>query len=264
MPSQRPHLVVLFGGRSAEHDVSCTTAAHVLRAADPNRYRITAIGIDRDGQWHLAEDAMRALAAGPDALPGRLVPTGPAAGPQIITATRSTNPDTAAPETTVVLPLLHGPLGEDGTVQGMLELLDVPYVGSGVLASAVSMDKAMAKDVLARHGIAQARWRAVRDDGHSPSLAASLVSELGLPLFVKPANMGSSVGVSKAKTVDEVEAALHLAFGYDEWAVVEEAMPQEAAETDGPCAIPRALHPQVERIQRFHRRKGTRCGMLAG
>jgi len=219
MSPERLHLVVLFGGRSAEHDVSCTTAAHVLRAADPNRYRITAIGIDRNGQWHLAEDAMRALASGPDALPGRLVPDGPPAGAEVIAAT-----STDGAPATVVLPLLHGPLGEDGTVQGMLELLDVPYVGSGVLASSVSMDKAMAKDVLARHGIAQAQWRSVRDDAIGPTTAASLVNELGLPLFVKPANMGSSVGVSKAKSVDEVGAALRLAFQYDEWAVVEEAI----------------------------------------
>ena len=217
MSNARLHLVVLFGGQSAEHDVSCTTAAHVLRAADPSRYRITAIGIGRDGSWFLAEEAMNALAAGAHTLPGRLTPAG-----SPIAAGSGVAP--RADEVTVVLPLLHGPLGEDGTVQGLLELLDVAYVGSGVLGSAVSMDKAVAKDLLDRHGIAQARWRALREDRVTPATAASLAEELGLPLFVKPANMGSSVGVSKAKTVEEVDAALRTAFTYDEWAVVEEAI----------------------------------------
>ena len=212
MTGARTHLVVIFGGQSAEHDVSCTTAAHVLRAVDPSRYRITAVGIDRSGAWYLADAAMKALDDGPDALPGRLVPGGTP-----IEAGRAL----AGSGTTVVLPLLHGPLGEDGTVQGLLELLDVPYVGSGVLGSAVSMDKAMAKEVLAQHGIAQTRWRSLRVDELRPGTAAALVEELGLPLFVKPANMGSSIGVSKAKSVDDVAAALTQAFTYDEWAVVE-------------------------------------------
>jgi D-alanine-D-alanine ligase len=208
-------LIVLFGGQSAEHDVSCTTAAHVLRAADPAKYRITPIGIGRDGQWSLATSAQLALATGPDALPGRLDPTGDAVDPaDVISRGRRT----------VVVPLLHGPMGEDGTVQGLLELMDVPYVGSGVLSSAVSMDKAMAKQVLAASGIAQARSRSFRESDITPGTAADLAAQLGLPLFVKPANMGSSVGVSKARTVEEVRDAIDLALTYDEWIVVEEAI----------------------------------------
>jgi D-alanine-D-alanine ligase len=218
MAEERIHLVVLFGGQSAEHDVSCVTAAHVLRAADPRRYRITAIGIDRTGRWQLAEGAMRALAAGPDALPTRLEAAGPAtSATPLLSEARDGG-------TTVVLPLLHGPLGEDGTVQGLLEVAGVPYVGSGVLSSALCMDKALAKQVAGAAGIPQARYRAVRDDRRLPGTAADVAADLGLPVFVKPANMGSSVGVSKARTVEEVEAALDLAFAYDEWAVVEEAV----------------------------------------
>lgn len=211
----RINLIVLFGGQSAEHDVSCTTATHVLRAADPAKYRITPIGIDRDGQWALAEAAIAALAAGPHQLPARLDPAGTSVAP-----TDVIGGDAA----TVVMPLLHGPMGEDGTVQGMLELANVPYVGSGVLASALAMDKAMAKQVLSANGYPQARYRAVRADQVGPGLPQSLADELGLPLFVKPANMGSSVGVSKAKTVEDVRDALELALSYDEWAVVEEAI----------------------------------------
>lgn len=225
----RIELIVLFGGQSAEHDVSCTTAAHVLRAADPSRYRITPIGIDRDGNWQLAAEAQAALAAGPEALPGRLDPSGTAVDPTAVVhaAIASAQPGTGervAGGRTVVMPLLHGPMGEDGTVQGLLELAGVPYVGSGVLGSSVSMDKAMAKQVLAANGIAQARSRSFREHEVTPGLPAQLADELGLPLFVKPANMGSSVGVSKAKTVEQVRDAITTALAYDEWVVVEEAI----------------------------------------
>ena len=218
MAQERINLVVVFGGQSAEHDVSCVTAAHVLRAADPERYTITAIGIDREGHWQLAEGAMAALASGPDAIPSRLEPIGPSTSPTPMLTSAMDDGQT------VVLPLLHGPLGEDGTIQGMLELMNVPYVGSGVLGSAVSMDKAMAKDVLARHGVAQARWVSGRDGDFTVGRLADIVDELGLPLFVKPANMGSSVGVSKAKTIEDLQAAVEFALTYDEWIVIEESI----------------------------------------
>ena len=125
---------------------------------------------------------------------------------------------------TVVLPLLHGPLGEDGTVQGMLELAGVPYVGSGVLGSAVAMDKAMAKQVALAAGIPQARFRSFGEHEMTPGLPAELAADLGLPAFVKPANMGSSVGVSKAHTVEELRDAIARALEYDETIVVEEAI----------------------------------------
>ena len=214
----RINLIVLFGGQSAEHDVSCTTAAHVLRAADPAKYRITPIGIARDGRWSLASAAQAALAEGPQALPGRLDATGDVA----VEPTAAITPTTSG--ITVVVPLLHGPLGEDGTVQGMLELADLPYVGSGVLGSAVAMDKTMAKQLAAINGIPQARHVSVRADLCTPGTPAQLAEHLGLPVFVKPANMGSSVGVTKAKTVEALRDALALAYTYDEWAVVEEAV----------------------------------------
>jgi len=211
----RIRLVVLFGGQSAEHDVSCTTAAHVLRAADPKKYDIAPVGIARDGTWAIAEAARAALTAGPTELPGRLDPTGTAIEPADVISDA---------KHTVVVPLLHGPMGEDGTVQGLLELANVPYVGSGVLGSALAMDKAMAKQVLAVNGIAHARHRAFRAHQITPGLPATLAEELGLPLFVKPANMGSSVGVSKAKSVEDVRDAIEMALTYDEWVVVEEAI----------------------------------------
>jgi D-alanine-D-alanine ligase len=217
MASDRIRLVVLFGGRSAEHDVSCVTASHVLRAVDPARYDIRPVGITRDGTWVVAEDAARALEGGRRSLPDAV----PAEGPDI-----DPLPTLAADsgEQVVVFPLLHGPMGEDGTVQGLLELAGVPYVGSGVLGSALSMDKAKAKEVVAHHGIPQARYRALRLTDLTDATPTQLADELGLPLFVKPANMGSSIGVSKADDVEAVEAALELALSYDEWVVVEEAL----------------------------------------
>jgi D-alanine-D-alanine ligase len=221
VPDSRIHLVVLFGGQSAEHDVSCVTAAHVLAAAaaDPAKYRITPIGISSAGQWALATEAAAALAAGPGALPARLDPEG-----ETLPATIVLGGIQDSPEQTVVLPLLHGPMGEDGTVQGLLELANVAYVGAGVLSSALAMDKAMAKQLTAAAGLPQGRYRALREGDITPSTPGLLAEQFGLPCFVKPANMGSSVGVSKAHDVDELRDAIEHALTYDEWIVVEEGI----------------------------------------
>jgi D-alanine-D-alanine ligase len=217
----RTHVIVIFGGESAEHDVSCVTAAHVLRALDPQRYDVTTIAISRTGQWMLADAAMAALSRGPAALPDRLEASGRASSlGEVIASTGG--------QTTVVLPLLHGPMGEDGTVQGMLDLAHVAYVGAGVLGSAVSMDKATTKRVLAAEGIAQPKFVALREDdivgASGTAKIADAVAQLGLPMFVKPANMGSSVGVTKAKTAAEALVAARAALAYDEWVLCEEAV----------------------------------------
>jgi D-alanine-D-alanine ligase len=219
----RVHLVVLYGGQSAEHDVSCVTAAHVLAAIDPAKYRVTPIGISTSGEWALGEAAQAALAAGPEALPSRLDTAGPSVSVTDVITSTSSGRD-ADDELTVVLPLLHGPMGEDGTVQGLLELADAAYVGAGVLGSALAMDKAMAKQVLGANGIPQATYRALRETEITPGLPARLATELGLPCFVKPSNMGSSVGVTKAHDAEELRDAIEYALTYDEWVVVEEAI----------------------------------------
>jgi D-alanine-D-alanine ligase len=218
----RIHLVVLYGGQSAEHEVSCVTAAHVLGAIDPAKYRVTPIGISTNGDWSLGEAAQAALASGVDALPERLDTAGPSVS--VTDVIGSSARSDADDELTVVLPLLHGPMGEDGTVQGLLELADAAYVGSGVLGSALAMDKAMAKQVLAANGIPQSRYRTVREAAITPGLPAVLAAELGLPCFVKPSNMGSSVGVTKAHDMEELRDAIDYALTYDEWVVVEEAV----------------------------------------
>ena len=209
--------MVLYGGQSAEHDVSCISAAHVVRALDPQRYEIDAVAITPDGRWVRSAEVQRALRASPAELPATLDATGGAVDPR-----PTLTPD--ADRQVVVLPVLHGPRGEDGSVQGLLELLDVPYVGTGVLGSALNMDKAMAKTVAAAAGLPIVRHLAVRDAAVDDTLAARVDTELGWPVFVKPANMGSSVGVSKATDAAQLRAAVATATALDEWVVLEEAV----------------------------------------
>ncbi len=214
----RIRLVVLYGGQSAEHDVSRSSAAHVLRALDPERYDVEPVAITPDGRWLRSDATVAALAAGPEALPDVLDASGTALVPQ--TAVAATDPD----QSVVVLPILHGPRGEDGTVQGLLELAGVAYVGSGVLGSAANMDKVMAKTVAGAAGLPVVGHLAVRDCHLDDSFADRVEAELGWPVFVKPANMGSSVGVGRADDPASLRAALAEALAFDEWALVEEGV----------------------------------------
>jgi len=222
------------------------TAKHVVAAADPTRYTLEPVGITREGQWVRAEEARAAIAQGAAALPEALAATGSTIDHETAIV------PSGAGETVVVFPLLHGPMGEDGTVQGLLEQAGVPYIGAGVLGSAVAMDKAVAKDVLAANGIPQARWLAFRSSDLDELPLDEIERDLGLPCFVKPANLGSSVGVSKAHDRDELARALELAFSYDEWVVVEEAVMAREIElavlgnTDLRVSVPGEVTPAAE------------------
>ncbi len=222
----RTRVVVLFGGRSAEHEVSCISAESVLRCLDTERYHVVPIGVTHDGEWVRSESADALVRSRQAGVVQPLV----AAGPSIDrSAVLATNPDAVQIDRVVVLPILHGPFGEDGTVQGMLELANVAYVGSGVLGSAVGMDKAIAKSVLATAGLPQAKWLArAAWDLATPSaveaFSAVVADVLGFPVFVKPANMGSSVGVTKAHDHAELIGALSVALGFDDWVVVEQTI----------------------------------------
>jgi D-alanine--D-alanine ligase len=216
--TKRLRVMLLFGGQSAEHDVSRVTAVAVARALDPAKYEVVPVGITTDGRWQLAGDAQRMLASGArDALPeafsveGEVVPMPTASTPDALTVD-------------VVFPLLHGPYGEDGTVQGLLELAGLPYVGSGVLGSAIGMDKVVMKRLFVAAGLATPRHLALRAGHDVDAFCARAEQELGLPCFVKPANMGSSVGVSKARTREQLREGVVLALQYDEWILAEEFM----------------------------------------
>jgi D-alanine-D-alanine ligase len=209
--------MLLFGGQSAEHDVSRATAVAVARALDPAKYDVVPVGITTDGEWHLAADAQKMLAAGRDALPkafaveGDVVPV-PSASVTVATPTGVVD---------VVIPLLHGPYGEDGTVQGVLELAGLPYVGAGVLGSALAMDKIAMRRMFEAAGLETAPSLALRDGHDVDEFVSRVEAELAFPCFVKPANMGSSVGVSKARNVAQLRDAIEHAFTFDEWILAE-------------------------------------------
>ena len=215
----------MFGGRSAEHDVSRMTAVAVARALDPVRYEVIPVAITTEGRWLYAADAAGWLGEGPQALPERFEVSGEPVLPPLPSGNSRVELSSGKGfDVDVVVPLLHGPYGEDGTVQGLLELADLPYVGSGVLGSAVGMDKVMMKRALLACGLPIARFIEMREGHDVEEFCVRVHSELGFPCFVKPANMGSSVGVSKAHDLTQVREAVELALVYDEWIVVEEAI----------------------------------------
>ncbi len=236
---------VIYGGRSGEHEVSIASAAAVFKHLDRTRYEPVPIRIARDGRWTLPDRPPAVLTAADVIEQARQQPALPAragreahfvsypADETLLTIERSGDRGEEQARITglgldVVFPVLHGPYGEDGTVQGLLELAGVPYVGSGVLASAVGMDKAFMKIAFAARGLPMApyqvvpahEWQAAPD-----ACAAAVVEALGPVLFVKPANLGSSVGISKVKTPADLPAAVALAFQFDRKVVIEAAVP---------------------------------------
>ncbi|MBO9569309.1 MAG: D-alanine--D-alanine ligase [Cellulomonas iranensis] len=227
---RRPRVMVLFGGRSGEHAISCATAGGVLRAIDRDRYDVLAVGITRRGEWVLADDDPDRWAIRDGHLPEVedtatrvLLPQGTAERDvQVLHEGRLGAPLGAVD---VVFPLLHGPFGEDGTLQGMLELADVRYVGSGVLASAVGMDKHMMKLVLAGSGLRVGAFRVVpAGPAPDPAVLDTIVADLGLPLFVKPARAGSSLGITRVADAADLPAAIAAAREHDPKVVVEAAV----------------------------------------
>ena len=224
---------ILFGGKSAEHEVSLQSAKNVFEAIDRNKYEPLLICIDRDGTWRSMGNSMELLNTDD---PGR------------ISLKRTGEPVALVPECCgllsngaqidVVIPILHGPFGEDGTVQGLLKLAGIPFAGSGVLGSAVSMDKDVMKRLFRDAGIPIGKFLSFRSHEPVPSIA-EIEAELGSPVFVKPANMGSSVGISKARGEIEFAAAVKEAFRYDTKIIVEEFIPCREIE----CAVLGNEHP---------------------
>ncbi|MET4638481.1 D-alanine--D-alanine ligase family protein [Mycetocola sp. 2940] len=230
--TQKRLVVVLFGGRSSEHSISCATAGGVLKAIDRSLFDVVPVGITRDGAFVLEEDDPAKFALDPSNLPEVVDNGSRVRWPDSILSRelRVTLPDGAerslgSPD--IVFPILHGPFGEDGTLQGMLELVGYPYVGSGVLASALGMDKHFTKTVLEHAGITVAPWRTVTDAEYRarPAVAAEALEVLGSPVFVKPARAGSSVGVSRVTTVADLDAAMATAFAEDPKVLIEAGVP---------------------------------------
>lgn len=239
------NVAILFGGKSAEHEVSLQSAKNILEAIDKEKYDITLIGIDKTGKWY-SYDSRYLLQR--DNVPKQITSTSPEnhvvlvpGEGQRLLFSAGTNSDRSID---VVFPVLHGTNGEDGTVQGLLQLAGIPYVGAGVLGSAVGMDKDVAKRLLRDAGIAVAKFRIYHYWEQENIKFADVVSELGLPLFVKPANAGSSVGVSKVKNEQEFTDAIEKAFRFDNKILLEEAINGREIE----CAVLGNDNPRASAI----------------
>ncbi|MCG2622353.1 D-alanine--D-alanine ligase [Arthrobacter sp. I2-34] len=227
-PAARPRVAVLFGGRSSEHSVSCVTAAGVLGAIDKDKYDVVPVGIARDGSWTLVDDdpAQWSMTAGklPEVTAGTepVMLAGRNGGTELLVAAEGQAPRSLG-RIDVVLPLLHGPFGEDGTLQGLLELADVRYVGAGVLASAVGMDKHYMKVVFEDAGLNVGPYQVITDRQWHQDAEAALdrVAGLGFPVFVKPARAGSSMGITKVADRTGLRAAVEAAREHDPKVIVE-------------------------------------------
>lgn len=224
-------VALVFGGRSSEHEISCATAAGVLAALDRSRFEVVPIGITKEGAFTLQPDNPEFFRMNPASMP-----TVPDNGTRVLWPFSAVSRELAIIHTDsrieslgnidVAFPLLHGPFGEDGTIQGMWDLIGLPYVGSGVLASASAMDKHATKTLLTAANIAVAPWVTFsREDWTAdPVQGMARARGLGLPVFVKPARAGSSVGVTKVKSWDDLETALEVAWAEDRVALIEQAM----------------------------------------
>jgi D-alanine-D-alanine ligase len=236
--SDRQRLAVIFGGRSAEHEVSVTSARGIMREADPERFEVIPFAITKRGAWLTPEETRSRLERvdrgdrrdiGDDKGEGFL------AYPDVVAALSGAD---------VVFPIVHGTFGEDGTMQGLLEMADLPYVGPGVGASAAGLDKAMMRALFAAHGIPQARYVVFSDDelhDGDGNVLGLIDAEIGYPCFVKPANGGSSVGVGKARSREDIGAALAEAARFDRKVLVEEALEGQEVE----CAVLGNRDPQA-------------------
>jgi len=233
---------VIFGGRSGEHEVSLVSGRSIMSALDPDKYEAVPIGITHSGRWLTGGDPMAALTMGASAagVGAASAEDGSLVSAETRSAGRELVPGAtgqALPPLDVIFPVLHGPFGEDGTIQGLLELAGVPYVGCGVLASALGMDKIACKEVWAAHGLPIGPWHALKRKAWEADPAAALAAVeaiLRYPVFVKPANLGSSIGVSRAGNRAELALALTDAARYDRRLLIEEAIPQ-AREIE--CAV---------------------------
>jgi D-alanine-D-alanine ligase len=225
--TQRQSVVLLHGGRSSEHEISCVTAAGILAAIDRNRFDVISVGITREGAMVLVPEDEMTYAIDAEAMPRVRDNGSRVLWPESTRARELRVLEDGVVRSIgnvdVVMPMLHGPFGEDGTVQGMCEFVDLPYVGSGVLGSALCMDKNLAKTVLASAGIAVAPWRTITRAqlDRDPSVLARLDEGLHYPLFVKPARAGSSVGVSRVTEPEQLAPALDVAFAEDHSVLIE-------------------------------------------
>ena len=238
-------VLLLFGGRSAEHEVSVVSARSVYAAIDRERYDVVLAGIDQQGRWYFGGKDGESLSSSTVVPDGQVLARLSTTGPNLVAEDGNDLPDS---EFDVVFPLLHGPYGEDGTVQGLLELAGLAYVGAGVAASAVGMDKVLARAIFAASGLPQTQYSVIsRSDWRRAqvSVVERLEGEHNYPLFVKPANLGSSVGISKVHDRQGLQAGLELASHYDTKLIVERSV-ENARELE--CAVLGNEYPEASGV----------------
>lgn len=221
-------VAVIFGGKTGEHEVSVMSARSVIGALNPDKYEVVPIAISREGLWLPPAQARIALEAGvAESSSGGSSTLAICPGADLGTLVGPTQGSASIPGVEIVFPVIHGTYGEDGTLQGLLEMANLPYVGAGVSGSAVGMDKALMKAVWEAHGLPQCKWKQVlrlRVETEIEQVMNEIIDEIGLPCFVKPANLGSSVGISKNRTRDELKAGLLEAAKFDRKIVIERSV----------------------------------------
>ena len=241
MKTKKIKLAIVFGGKSAEHEVSVISARNILKAIDKNKYVITLVGIDKKGNWLSIEQAELLKESGEVFSKKNsndlVIPFSQDGNFYLKTGDKNKNIE-------VVFPVLHGPFGEDGTIQGLFEIYNVPFVGPGVLGSAVAMDKDVAKRLFKEAGLPIGKFITCNFSEKNKIDFAEIKKKLGLPFFIKPANLGSSVGISKVENEKEFKKSLKLAFDYDRKIVIEEFIKGKEIE----CAVLGNENPQASTV----------------
>jgi len=238
---------IIFGGKSGEHEVSFCSASSIIKAIDKDKYTVVPIGITKEGRWISPQDSVLALQSGKIKGKSTVILVNDPSGKALVRIDNNQRLDksSALERLDVIFPVLHGPYGEDGTVQGLLELADIPYVGAGVTASAISMDKDLMKTIFKQRDLPILKWMTIKRkewQKDKEEILSLIQDDFEYPLFVKPTNLGSSVGITKVHKKEELEKAIDLASSYDRKILIEEGL-EEAREIE--CSVLGNDEPQT-------------------
>ena len=238
---------IIFGGKSGEHEVSFCSASSIIKAIDKDKYTVVPIGITKEGRWISPQDSVLALQSGKIKGKSTVILVNNPSGKALVRIDNNQRLDksSALERLDVIFPVLHGPYGEDGTVQGLLELSDIPYVGAGVTASAISMDKDLMKTIFKQRDLPILKWMTIKRkewQKDKEEILSLIQDDFEYPLFVKPTNLGSSVGITKVHKKEELEKAIDLASSYDRKILIEEGL-EEAREIE--CSVLGNDEPQT-------------------
>ena len=247
MTTKKIRVGLIFGGRSGEHEVSFCSASSIIKAIDKDKYTVVPIGITKEGRWISPQDSELALQSGKIEGKSTVILLNDPSGRTLVCIDNNQRFDksSALERLDVIFPVLHGPYGEDGTVQGLLELADIPYVGAGVAASAISMDKDLMKTIFQQKGLPILKWMTIKRkewQKDKEKILSLIQNGFEYPLFVKPTNLGSSVGITKVHKKEELEKAIDLASSYDRKILIEEGL-EEAREIE--CGVLGNDEPQA-------------------